>query len=129
MSSGSAPNSGYMLETTDANIKALNISLPSYQEELDACKAVGKSVKDFLVELYDEDLDFEIMCKLAGQTFQVYPYIYNYEDGGIYDDLEDGVLYLIFNMSDIYTMEKTDIGKALESNNIFPEFQQWTEYG
>jgi len=41
----------------------------------------------------------------------------------------DDELYFIFDMDTLYTMKKSEVGKALAKKAMFPEFKMWTTYG
>lgn len=126
MSSGTAPNCGYMLPATEENFKKLKISLDKYYAYKE--EDPEYELDDFLEECADTPLP--LLSYVINDPVEVFVYRYNRDDGDIYDDLEDEVcFYLTFDEGDLYTGQTTELGSVLKEMKMFPEFSLWTVYG
>lgn len=65
---------------------------------------------------------------VGGKVCQGNLFVYSDEDGDRYDELEGGI-YLEIDESKIFEKTKTELGLALESAGMFPEFKMWTQFG
>lgn len=135
MSCGSTPCSGYVIKATVENAQRLGVfQSPEYitwDKEYE-CDGIFKGeVGELLVEFLEELVSGEIRCPgdsvgLSG-SFSVYPFLYSSVDGDIYDELEDGWYFSLYEES-IYTKEYTPLGQALNKRYLFPVYSRWTDF-
>ncbi len=112
---------GHVLEATEENIRKLNIDVSeieaSIKEDGNSC-----SVLDYL-----EEDDWFLYANINGEKVPVDFYVHH--DSDRYDQLEEGERYFIFDESDLYHKQLTDVGKWLSDNQALPEERAWTEFG
>jgi hypothetical protein len=93
------------------------------------------AIQDDPIETLTELIDYmarigdEIQVKINEMLINACLFIYDGENGGCYDDLEDGATYLAFDEDDLYVKTETPIFKSLKSANCEPTLCAWTVWG
>ena len=142
MSSGSAPNWGWVLEATHENFLKLHCHISDEQiaeyladENEGAIKEARRMIEreadwclDILASLA-ERLDQQITCTVGEWSEVVSVDIFRYSSnlGDVYDQLEDGKVYFIFGHNDLFV--STPLMGELQRLNLAPEEKGWTNYG
>jgi len=143
MSSGTAPNWGWVLEATHENFLKLHGSFSSEQLgnwlTSDGQEASEDMVEKLRLEVeqdpetYLELLDFiaerseEPAIAICANEICNSVWLFRYSDGDIYDQLDDGKYYFSFSHEDLF--EPSNFAKALANSGIMPEEKGWTSYG
>jgi len=128
MSSGSAPCQGFVLEATIENFKKLNIYYMGLIRKYSPATIDIKKGFDIVLEVLAND-QISIYAKVAGKKIEIEVMKYDEDDGDMYDDLEHGRYYLVFEEDDLYDKVLTQAGTLLSKKGILPESKMWTHYG
>ena len=132
MSSGTAPCGGYVLEVSVENFTLFG--LDKSQEFIEYLEEYGIEAEN--VGLSDIEIFLDecntIRASIVGTNglvcFSVTPTYYNSEDGGPYDELEDG-WYFVFEENDLYKRKLSQLGEALTDKDCMPWDATWTTFG
>lgn len=133
MGMGNAPCSGYTIPINEGTLKKLNITKEQILVLIN--KGLSSLVKDFKEhEDFDEALrdagsnKLVIKIKIKKQhILNVEIFSYYEDDGGRYDDLEEGE-YFLFRESELYTKKLTPLGSTLKKLKCLPDISYWTVF-
>ena len=128
MSMDSAPASGYLLPFTEETSQKLNLNFSEYKTEIDEYLDDGESFESAIDQVLCDHTELEVKATLQDHTFNVWIFKYDSEQGGQYDDLDDG-LYIVFDEDSIYERKYTPVGQALADEDTFPAHARWTVFG
>ena len=143
MSSGSAPNWGWVLEATHENFLKLKGNF-SDEQLGNWLTSDGQEASDDMIEklrleveqdpeTYIELLDFveqecgPIAICVHKTCVSVWPLRYSSDEGDRYDQLDDGKYYFSFDHSDLF--KPSLFAEALQNDGVMPEEKGWTNYG
>jgi hypothetical protein len=124
------PASGYVIPATGEAFEKLGCMLGDYLTDYLSFQ------EEYPDESFDAFLEYLIVdcghgeCVFHahlnhGYDMCIYLFSYDHSNGSGGDDLSSG-LYFSFKMDDLFTMEKTPEGLAIEALGLFPEHQRWT---
>lgn len=123
-----APVSGYILELTEENFQQLEIDLGEYTSLIEEFEVEGESRLETLCRLFNAYPSIETQVAVMGVTCTPTMMFYTKDDGGLYDDLSDG-LYLLFEENDLFINTLTHLGTILEEKGMLPQYKRWTHFG
>jgi hypothetical protein len=127
MEMGYAPCSGYVVRITRDNLSQFKIPLTDLEFEYRELIDIPEDDFDLLCAIVQETTDdIELQSHLSDPPTTIW--LFQAENGGPHDDLDNGGLYLYFNIEDLYIQKLTVFARALLSNGVLPNFQQWTEF-
>ena len=143
MTTGTAPCWGWVLPATRKNfatlsaafskesatelIKYLKLDVPEEQLNKALCEdgELFLSALDWLVEGQER---LTIRVEVGGHTYtaEVSVWHYDADNGDVYDDLESGEYYFIFDHKDLFA--PAPLAKALKTRKLMPEEKGWTNF-
>lgn len=103
----------------------LDVANGYLEQRLSGNKMV-EDIEELIYHYHESSLSLKVT--VDGKEVEVGVYYYDSEDGDRYDELHENC-WLIFNESDLYVKQESEVMKSLKESEVEPEYRLWTHFG